>query len=172
MTGSADANIGWRRLAAFGVDWLVIAAWGSALFGAVMLGSRGQVSTFQSPGQGQLIGLLTMTLPVTLYFAWLESSGFQASLGKRLLRLRVLADSGERLPFGRSFVRTAVKFLPWECGHAVAHQMMHSTTGAIGPGLWALIAISLVAPMVWILTALVKNRTPYDAWSGATVVSR
>ena len=37
---------------------------------------------------GHLVGLLTLTLPVTLYFALFEGSAQQATPGKRALGLR------------------------------------------------------------------------------------
>jgi uncharacterized RDD family membrane protein YckC len=60
--------------------------------------------------------LVTVSLPVWLYFIGLEHlTG--ATLGKRLLGLRVERASGGRLSLGRAWLRTALKLLPWELTH-------------------------------------------------------
>ena len=55
-----------------------------------------------------------------LYFAVLESSSMQASLGKRLLRLRVTRADGGRLSFWRAMGRNFLKFTPLGFGILVA----------------------------------------------------
>ncbi len=162
--------IGVRRLVAFGVDWLVIALWGGALFGAVMVLSGGHVPSFSSPWTGQAIGFATMTVPVTLYFAISESSRAQASVGKRLLRLRVTTMSGGRLPLARSLLRSCVKFVPWECGHVVPYQTIYAGDDQVSVWVWGIAVVSLGLALMWVLTVLLRNRTPYDAWSGASVI--
>ncbi len=67
--------------------------------------------------QIELWVLLTLSLPAWLYFSLLESSARGATLGKRLLRLRVVSLSADRISFGRALLRTAVKLLPWELTH-------------------------------------------------------
>lgn len=49
-------------------------------------------------------GALTM-----LYSVWLESSAWQATIGKKLMRLKVVDLRGERIRFWRSFSRNAAK---------------------------------------------------------------
>jgi len=55
-------------------------------------------------------------LPITtiiawLYFAWQESSKYQATFGKRLCGLRVSDMQGNRIDFARASVRFFAKFL-------------------------------------------------------------
>jgi uncharacterized RDD family membrane protein YckC len=83
----------------------------------------------ENPWTAQAIGLLTMTLPVTLYFALCESSALRASLGKRVFGLVVSRETGERLLLRSALLRNAVKFVPWECGHTVAQQAAFSGEG-------------------------------------------
>lgn len=60
--------------------------------------------------------LATVSLPVWLYFiAWEHSRG--ATLGKRLLSLRVANARGGRLSLGQAALRTILKLLPWELTH-------------------------------------------------------
>lgn len=61
--------------------------------------------------------LLTVSLPIWLYFAGYESSDGQATLGKQWLGIRVNTIDGRRVSFGRAFVRTLIKLLPFEVAH-------------------------------------------------------
>jgi uncharacterized RDD family membrane protein YckC len=61
---------------------------------------------------------LTISLPIWLYFSFSEISAHQATLGKRLLKLKTLdRDSGKKVIFGQAILRTVVKLAPWEIAH-------------------------------------------------------
>ena len=66
---------------------------------------------------------MLVTLPVTLYFASLESSSWQATWGKRTMGLRVVRTDGARLNKTRALTRTALKFIPWELTHTLIRQL-------------------------------------------------
>ena len=51
---------------------------------------------------GQVVGFLLGTLIHWLYFTISESSPWQATLGKKILALRVTDDRGQRLGFGQA----------------------------------------------------------------------
>ena len=89
-----------RRLFAFAVDCLIVALWGAVLFAVVMLATGGNPPRPGNPWTAQVIGFMTMTLPVTLYFGLWESSRWRASPGKRIAGLTVSRQSGGRLSFG------------------------------------------------------------------------
>ena len=158
-----------RRVLAFSVDWLVIVLWGGALFGAEMLVTGGAPIRPDNPWTAQLLGFVAMTLPVTLYFAFCESSARRATLGKRALGLVVSGESGERLPFARAFLRNAIKFIPWECGHTVAQHAMYSGEQGFAALVWIPAAVSLVGPLWWLIAMITTGRTPYDRWARAQV---
>ena len=61
--------------------------------------------------------LLTISLPTWLYFTFSESGSRQATLGKRVFRLRVTDVHQERISRLRAFFRTILKLLPWELTH-------------------------------------------------------
>src|SRR5260370_15657724 len=112
-----------RRIAAFGVDYLIIAAW-IGLITAVGFGTSailgietGPVVSQTDKLRGHAMAFLSLTLPVILYFAIAESSQWQATVGKRALCLRVQTGAGARVGLGRRLARPAVKFLPWEMAH-------------------------------------------------------
>ncbi|MCC5996811.1 MAG: RDD family protein [Oceanicaulis sp.] len=101
-----------RRAAAYGVDYLVIALYALALAGVMM--------TLAPPlGAGKLGAYLlaagTLTLPVVTIYAIAEAR-FGASPGKMILGLRVWRGT-DRPSLGRSLVRNVIKFAPWEIAH-------------------------------------------------------
>jgi uncharacterized RDD family membrane protein YckC len=131
-----------RRVLAFAIDWLVVVLWGGVVFAAVMIATSGNPPRPENPWSGQVIGLIAMTVPVTLYFALCESSAMRASLGKRMVGLVVTRETGGRLLFGAALLRNGVKFVPWEFGHTVAQQAAFSgeagfRCGGLRPSPWS-----------------------------------
>ncbi|MGN6701329.1 MAG: RDD family protein [Thermomicrobiales bacterium] len=113
-----------RRLLAFGLDYLVFAGYIAVLtrvgFAARRLVRRpiGSPTTERQRTRLHALGFVSLTLPVTLYFAAQEAASAGATLGKRALGLRVVTEhSGGRVSFGRALLRAGVKFLPWEIAH-------------------------------------------------------
>jgi uncharacterized RDD family membrane protein YckC len=73
---------------------------------------------FHSGLNTELYTILTISIPVWLYFAILESSPWRATIGKRILGLQVVDSSSQtQIRFPRSLLRTIVKLLPWELVH-------------------------------------------------------
>lgn len=162
-------NLGVLRVAAFAIDWVVIAVWGGSMFGLVMVFSNGKPSSFSDPWVSQGVGFLVMTLPVTLYFGISERSRFRASIGKALVGLRVGTPDGELLTLRQSLTRTICKFAPWELGHLVAQQAMFSGEQGIPTWVYLPMSMSFLLPLWWVGSLLMKGSAPYDAWVGACV---
>lgn len=108
----------WRRLVAFLIDYLL--AYGLGLTAGGLLGAGLAVLTNpEAPGEGidrvassvEEIAAAVGLAVVILYFALLEGSAAGATLGKRLLRLRVVGIDGRPIGVGRAAWRTAVKLL-------------------------------------------------------------
>ena len=104
----------WRRLLAYMVDWTLLSILGILLiigyakFLAYMgndLGDEASVLMFQAQAK-----LLTF-LMAWLYYAVMESSAKQATLGKLALGMKVTSLKGERISFLRASVRFFSKFL-------------------------------------------------------------
>lgn len=99
---------------------------------------------------------LSVSLPTYLYFALSESSVQQATVGKRLLGLRVTDTAGKRISFGRALLRTIVKLIPWEVTHLSLFLPTPIFTGGQGgflPGLISANVLIVVYLAVIVLTA-------------------
>jgi uncharacterized RDD family membrane protein YckC len=100
----------WLRLAAYLLDSLLLGLTaGIAVFMPLM--SRGAISQdnlwdIYTANTPQFVALRLLMLMIQwAYFALLESSPWQASLGKRMLGLKVTDLEGNRISFGRASAR-------------------------------------------------------------------
>ena len=169
-----------RRLAAFFLDYMILAIYIVVLTVTFMFTGLGQTSVvmqaFSHPISAQLLAMVLLTIPVIVYFTAFERSAWQGTPGKRLLGLAVVTEADERPGWGRTLARSVVKFLPWE----LAHTMMWRIPGwpaeveyiprfvyfgyAV---MWLLVLIYLFSPLFDR-----RMRTPYDRVSGCRVVLR
>jgi uncharacterized RDD family membrane protein YckC len=160
-----------RRIAAWLVDWLCFLVW-LGLLAAVgiplyLSGVTGQWSAATT----NVVAALVTAVPLTVFLAVLESGAGQATVGKRVLGLRVVgARGGERLSFAAALTRNALKIaVPWTIGHAAAIGLVGAPE--VGPGLAVLTAAAYVLPIVYVITLFAgEGRTPYDRAGGARVV--
>ena len=138
-----------RRILAALVDYLVIVVYALVLFGiTITLFPLEELSNNNNPIMGQLIGLLSLTLPVFLYFVLMESSKYKASLGKLALNIKVNSKIGSVLK------RNVLKFLPWEVAHLGVHWMYYYNSETIDEPVWLWIA--LILPQVIAILYLVS----------------
>lgn len=73
---------------------------------------------FRSGWNAEVYTLITMSLPTWLYFTLFEASAWQATIGKRLLKLKTLDSmSGNRVTLFQAIVRMLIKLAPWEIAH-------------------------------------------------------
>lgn len=178
-TSSQPAGLS-KRVQAFAFDYLVIFAYAVVLaaltIGLVALStSLGRSVTWpDDPFRADLLAFVTLVLPVILYFALQESSPRQATWGKRKAGIQVTNAAGGRLNRKRAFVRSTLKFLPWQIAHT---SLFHIEGWPIAPASPApLVVAGLV--LVWVLLVaymgslfVSKNdRTPYDCATGAYVI--
>lgn len=176
MAAKVRRASGWRRLAAFGVDYLLILLYMAALATVSLMVAAPLLAKLAAPWQAQLLGFTTLTLPVTLYFAFGESlSG--ATFGKRRLGLTVTGLAGARLPLGRSLLRSTAKFAPWELAHTAVHRLVWWTAdGATLVGwqlawlAWFYGASLLLAALYLLSLWFGTRRTPYDRLAGSQVL--
>ncbi|HVV97785.1 MAG TPA: RDD family protein [Rhodanobacteraceae bacterium] len=94
----------WRRCAARLIDSLIVGAISSALISVLR-------AVFDADGALSWIGDLEGLVIGWLYFASQESSAARATLGKRLMGLKVTDAHGERIGFGRATFRFLAQLL-------------------------------------------------------------
>ncbi|MGH2495713.1 MAG: RDD family protein [Ktedonobacteraceae bacterium] len=172
------ANV-WQRIVAFLLDYLIIAAYLVILvIIGVGLGFGPLRSAFQAmfanPNISEFSAFLLLVLPVILYFALFECSSWQATWGKRKRGLRVIDARGNRLSLPRSFVRSLLKFVPWELTHACLWRIPGWPLAPATPS--PIIIAGLV--LVWVLVAAYlvsmfvskKHQAFYDWIAGTYVI--
>ncbi len=164
-----------RRIAAFAADYVVLAAYIAVLTASSFLFGIGQfLSTGTLTGKmtSHAMAFLSLTLPVVLYFTITESGGRAASLGKRLMGLRVLGPDGKPPAFTRALLRNAIKFAPWELAHAaIWYTPGQPFIDPMPPANLALCVVSILLVVVWLASlATPGGRTPYDRWSRTHVL--
>ncbi len=117
----------WKRLAAYVIDYIVLLIPGKligSMLGAAAATAAMEEAQKNAAGDPQLIfaaleiylhtmwpALLLSTIFVWLYFALLESSVWQATVGKLVLGIRVTNLRGERIGLPQALVRYLAKYL-------------------------------------------------------------
>jgi uncharacterized RDD family membrane protein YckC len=175
-----------RRAAAFVIDLAVVVAAVVLLLQLVLDPLR---DTF-GPGWMRVgwfyIGytLLTVSLPVWLYFAGYESSDFQATLAKRWLGIGLTSTRPGRVTFGRAFLRTIARLLPFEIAHVVtvvpANPFVDPLTGmltipaldSLGPSVLAglLVSVLMLGALLFSVMLHPDGRGVHDLLAGTFVV--
>lgn len=139
------------RFAAYVID-LTIGLGGAGLVGfCLMLGALLGFRTFLGDADSGVVSLIAVLLFLgfifigpALYEAVFVSSAWQATPGKRIVGMQVQTARGERVAFGRAFVRGMVKLLT----------------------MWLLYP---AAALVWIDP---RRRGPWDLLVGSVVTSK
>jgi uncharacterized RDD family membrane protein YckC len=105
---------GWRRVFASTIDTLLVGSFVALLLGPVV--SRSDLPPGWSLDDfvealtrhsGVLLPALAVAAVVTFAYQWLGIALMGATLGKRLMQLRVVGPDGRRPSFGRSAIRAA-----------------------------------------------------------------
>jgi uncharacterized RDD family membrane protein YckC len=145
-----------RRFAATAVDFSLAAAWGGLLLLAVWV--LVDPPSSPAPAAGQLVGFVSLTVPVTLALAFLDTRG--GSPGKRLVGLDLRGRSGGRPSHGQAIVRTTGKVgLPWELAHTAIWRI---DDGVIDSSTAALIVAAYLLPVCAAIAVLNGRATWYD----------
>jgi uncharacterized RDD family membrane protein YckC len=170
----------WRRLLGFLVDYLLISVYLGLLTAiSFIIQAAGPVAFPPATGldprlTGHAVQLLTLTLPVLLYFALAEAARRQATLGKQAVGVKVVTQDGGRPTLRRSLARSAVKFLPWELAHAalwVGEGVPFTASLVLTPLSWGLLATANLLAIGYLVSLFVgTRRTPYDRLAGTVVV--
>ncbi len=132
----------WRRVAAYTVDSFLVGIVIVVIFGLLGVASAAAIAS-ESAGIAFAVMGLGYVLAIViswLYFAKLESSPRQATIGKRVMGLKVTDDKGARITFaratGRFFSKIVTGLIPFGIGYMLAgwtgrkqalHDMMATT---------------------------------------------
>jgi uncharacterized RDD family membrane protein YckC len=127
---------------------------------------------FKDPWNMELYVLLTISLPIWMYFTLLESSRVKGTLGKKWLKIQVENTDGSKLTFAKAFVRTLLKLLPWELAHigVIFPTPMYYLEN---PNLRALTMVGIILFIIYFLSIWFskKSRAVYDVALGVRVVN-
>ena len=100
----------WKRVIAYLIDAFIIAFPVTMIFGTVIpevLNTENVEVTSVAVSMPQVI----MLVASWVYFAGLESSAWQATVGKKMLGMQVTDTSGERIDFIKATIRYFAKIL-------------------------------------------------------------
>jgi uncharacterized RDD family membrane protein YckC len=166
---------GWRRIAAGGVDYGVVAAYLGLL---ALVGTLGRaagllparITTPSGRILGQLAAIAVLTVPVTLWFAFWEAGPRGATPGKRLLGLRVSRLDGGELSWPDPLLRSAVKIaVPWELAHTGVWNSL-AWPGPEAPVNAVLFSVANGLLVLYVVMLFVgTRRPPYDRLAGSIV---
>jgi uncharacterized RDD family membrane protein YckC len=168
-----------RRLTAFALDYLLIAAYLALLAGigsALAFGPTGErwQAFVSTPARLDVLAFCSAVLPVILYFSLMEGSSRESTLGKRRMGLRVVRAGGGRLGHGRSLLRSVVQFLPWQLAHTSLLHIPGWPAAPAQPPSWVVVGMSATWNLagIYLLTLVLRgdHRTPYDWIAGSEVV--
>lgn len=166
MTSTAQ-----RRLRAGLIDLGLMLAWALVVgLAAVAFLATGALRGIAPLGLN-LTGIAVVVLPVTIGLTVLEAGRYEATPGKLKLGLRVRRDpGGERISWGRSFVRNLLKLgLPWLLLHLAT---ITATIGAGGAAAWVGALLAVAVPGAYVVSLLRGDgRTIYDHLAGTMVIS-
>jgi len=166
-----------KRLLAFFFDYLLIVAYLLVLaaVGFGLLAVSAPLPT-DSPYILDLIAFVTAVLPVILYFTLLEGGRRQATWGKRRVGIQVTTVNHKPLTYRQSFIRSLIKFAPWQAAHT---SLLHIpgwpfAVEAVGTASMVGLTVAQGLVLLYILLLLFTptGRTTYDWVAGTMVVAR
>lgn len=159
-----------RRLVAAFIDCCIISAYALSLCLALLLVP--QVRIWLSHHAASHVGaFLLLTIPAAGYLSLAEASSSGATLGKRLMGIRVISVAGGRLSVFQSMLRSAVRFIPWELAHSAIWRIHFGAEFSPHSGPFWLIAAAYALVLANIASQLFdrRRRALYDFIAGSQV---
>lgn len=149
------------------LPWIaVVAAAGAVLWATGLTHSV-------DPLVGNIVGFVTLIVPITVTASGLEGRNRHATPGKRVLHLTVERSAGGGAGFARSLVRNGIKYaLPWELGHTAVFALF-GTPAAPAPPLWVTVVLLLAyaIPIGSLVLMLATGRALHDRVARTVVAS-
>ena len=158
-----------RRIAAFSLDYIIIISYALILFGITKILNIKELEL--TPISGQLLGFLTLILPVFLYFFLTEKSNRRATIGKRTMKICIYTKNQNLDP--NILLRNIIKFLPWEIAHTGVHWVVfYSRTQQDVPiWIWFVLIIPQIIIILYLVSIIISNGESalYDRLSNTKV---
>ena len=111
MTEIKKSYVGfWKRVIAYLIDAFIIAFPVTMIFGTVIPQTM-MTENIQVTSVAVSMPQVIMLVASWVYFAGLESSAWQATVGKKMLGMKVTDTSGERIDFIKATIRYFAKIL-------------------------------------------------------------
>jgi len=147
------------------IPWIgVVAAAGAVLW------TSGFTRSFDA-GAANIVGFVTLIVPITITASGFEGSARHATPGKRLLRLRVDRWSGGGAGFARSLLRNGIKYaLPWELGHTAVFALFGVTSAPSASTVVVLVG-AYGLPLLSLALLFVNGASLHDRIAGTQVVT-
>jgi len=117
--------------------------------------------------QIHLLSVLKTTVPITLFFSYLDYKAPYGTVGKRFIRLKV---HYKKYSFTSSLLRNIMKFLPWQIAHIGVIEGVYTNFESTFAILMILFSILLAGIMVWMGLYSKGRRHLGDFIAGTRVV--
>jgi len=157
-----------RRFTALFIDFLILSIYAGILF----LFSPIISPLFQkSAGQSQLMGLLLLVTPVFLYFFLFEGSYLKVTPGKLLFHIKVYKIDGTDFNYKNSFLRSFVKFIPWEFAHFAIWQLVFPLSKFSYTAETLLVIANILAILCIIFPFINKNARLIHDYAAHTILN-
>jgi uncharacterized RDD family membrane protein YckC len=162
-----------HRILAWTIDFGIIVLYAVLLFAVTSLFFDVRQGGL-NPYLGQLIGFLTLTLPVITYSYLTENSKWKATIGKRILNLIVLTNENKKTK--SILLRNVLKYLPWELAHTGVHWIIYfESIGRETPiWTWAILIIPQAIVFIYFISIMLSKgqSSIYDRISGTRLQLR
>lgn len=173
IDSQSPAGIG-RRIGAYLIDSLLLATAALLLQAIAHFVGMNPLTNGVAAASGASVHLwvsASVTLPYLMYFTILFRRG--ATVGMTALRIRVASDDGERLPWVRSIVRSAVLLIPFEINHATLFHpepLWNDPSATLPAATFIVYAVVALYVLVMLLTP--ERKSIHDLAAGSVVVRR
>ena len=162
-----------KRILASIIDYAIITGYASILFlCTTIISSTSNLKFSENPIIGQLIGFMTLTLPVITYSYLTEKSDWRGTIGKRLQKIVVFTDQNKILK--SILLRNILKYLPWEIGHTGVHWIIYYSSNSIETPLWVWVVLILpqIISIIYFISIVVSRgqSSIYDRISMTSII--
>lgn len=100
----------WTRFGAYLIDFVILVIIAIVIYAVLMASYPGYNGTLSKEGYNLFVILFLLTY--WLYFTLQESSDFQATIGKRAVKIKVVNSDGNKITFGQAAIRNFLRVIP------------------------------------------------------------